>query len=72
MALSEKRYLYRGRVLQVWQYMSDLKYGIVSSDAKIVSPRRPVMNKDLGRYDDHDEAQAALDAFAKKKGLSEI
>ena len=72
MAEFEKRkYEYRGRVLCVWQFLSDRTYGVVSFDTQAISSYRSVRNKDLGRYKDRDAAQAALDAFAAKKGLKE-
>ena len=70
-ALEERKYEYRGRVLCVWQFLSDLTYGVVSFETQAISSYRAVRNKDLGRYKDRDAAQAALDAFAAKKGLKE-
>lgn len=70
-ALEKREYEYRGRVLRVWRFMSDLTYGVVSVDTHAVSSYRAVRNKDLGRYEDRGAAQAALDAFAAKKGLKE-
>lgn len=68
-----KDYLYRGRVLSVWQTQSDLQFGVISSDPLKggfgSDHYRWVRNRDLGRYKSREEAQAALDAFAKKHKL---
>lgn len=69
--LESRKYEYRGRVLRVWRFMRDLSYGVASFDTQAISSYRAVRNKDLKRYKDRDEAQAALDAFAAKKGLKE-
>ena len=69
--LESRKYEYRGRVLSVWQFLSDLTYGVVSIDTQKISSYRALKNKDLKRYKDRDAAQAALDAFAAKKGLKE-
>lgn len=71
--LKERKYEYRERVLCVWQFLSDLTYGVVSksADAQAISSYRAVRNRDLSRYKDRDAAQAALDAFAAKRGLKE-
>lgn len=70
--LESRKYEYRGRILRVWQFLSDLTYGVVSIDTQKISFYRALKNKDLKRYKDCDEAQAALDAFAAKKGLKEV
>ena len=59
--LEERKYEYHGRVLCVWQFLSDLTYGVVSIDTQKISSYRALKNKDLKRYKDCDEAQAALD-----------
>ena len=69
--LESRKYEYRGRILRVWQFLSDLTYGVVSIDTQKISSYRALKNKDLKRYKDCGEAQAALDAFAVKKGLKE-
>lgn len=68
-----KKYLYRGRILSVQQTLSDLLFGVISSDPLQYGfgsdHYRWVKNRDLGRYKTEEEAQAALDAFAKKHKL---
>lgn len=69
--LESRKYEYRGRILRVWQFLSDLTYGVVSVDTHAVSSYRAVKSKYLQRYSERGEAQAALDTFAAKKGLKE-
>ncbi|WP_392439141.1 hypothetical protein [Cloacibacillus evryensis] len=51
MAEAAKRYLYRGRVLGVWQFLSSLECGIRSQDGAGIgsSSYRSVKNSELGR-----------------------
>ena len=66
-------YLYRGKILSVQQTLSDLLFGVISSDPLKggygSDHYRWVKNRDLGRYKNREEAQAALDAFAAKHRL---
>ena len=63
-----KKYLYRGKVLEVRQKLSDLKYGIILNS---FGTYRWMKNKSIGSYREEEEAQAALDEFAAKLGLEE-
>lgn len=66
--MNEKKYLYRGKVLEVRQTLSDLKYGVILNSFGTYSWMK---NKSIGRYKEREEAQAALDAFAAVRGLEE-
>lgn len=69
------KYLYKGRVLSVQQTFSDLKYGIISCPPRSIATSanyRWVKNSSLGRYDSREEAQAALDAFARSRKLPAV
>ena len=69
-------YLYKGRILSVQQTLSDLLFGVISSDPLMVGfgsdHYRWVKNSSLGRYGSREEAQAALDAFAKSRKLPTV
>ena len=64
--MSERKYLYRNKVLEIRQTFSDLKYGVIANS---FGTYRWMKNSDIGRYETEEEAQAALDAFAKKHDL---
>ena len=68
-------YLYRGRVLSVQQTFSDLKFGVISCPPRAIATSanyRWVKNSSLGRYSTREEAQTALDAFAKSRKLPAV
>ena len=73
--LRGKKYLYRGRILSVQQTLTDLKFGVISSDRDKghfgSEYYRWLKNKEISRYQSREEAQAALDAVAASRCLEE-
>ena len=66
--LESRKYEYRGRILSVWQFLSDLTYGVVSIDTQKISSYRALKSKDLKRYKDCDEARLRSTHLQRRRG----